>query len=44
MAMTITFVNFQVIRSSEHLASHITFVAINVYMLLNFIKTRLEAE
>jgi len=33
LAMTITFVNFQVIRSSEHLLSHITFIAMNFFML-----------
>ena len=38
MAMLITFVNYQVIRSSEHLASHITFVAVNIYMLIEVIR------
>jgi dolichyl-diphosphooligosaccharide--protein glycosyltransferase len=42
MAASITFVNFQVIRSSEHLASHFTFLAINCYVLLNLLRSGLD--
>uniref|UniRef100_A0A7S3CNR1 dolichyl-diphosphooligosaccharide--protein glycotransferase n=1 Tax=Strombidium rassoulzadegani TaxID=1082188 RepID=A0A7S3CNR1_9SPIT len=44
MAMTITFVNFQVIRSSEHLASHITFLAMNAYVILSYIRQNLAED
>jgi dolichyl-diphosphooligosaccharide---protein glycosyltransferase len=42
LAMLITFVNFQVMRSAEHLASHFTFVAINLFVLGTYIKNGLE--
>ena len=41
MAMLITFVNFQVIRSSEHLASHCVFFVMNAYVLINYVKKNL---
>jgi len=44
MAMLITFVNFQVMRSSEHLASHITFVAVNAYILIDYLRRTLKAD
>lgn len=44
MAMLITFVNFQVVRSSEHLASHLTFVAMNIFVVIMYIKDNLEAK
>lgn len=44
MAMLITFVNFQVIRSSEHLFSHLTFVAINVFVVIMYIKDNMDAK
>ena len=42
LAMLITFVNFQVVRSSEHLASHITFFAMNVFVIFDFISKNLH--
>jgi dolichyl-diphosphooligosaccharide--protein glycosyltransferase len=44
MAMLITFVNFQVIRSSEHLASHCVFFVMNAYVLIDYVKKNLQAE
>ena len=44
MAMLITFVNFAVIRSSEHLASHCVFFAMNAYVFVNYVRTNLKAE
>lgn len=41
MAMLITFVNFQVIRSSEHLLSHITFISMNIFVIICYIKENL---
>ncbi len=41
MAMLITFVNFQVIRSSEHLLSHITFVSMNIFVLICYVRENL---
>jgi len=42
MAMLITFVNFAVIRSSEHLASHIVFFAMQAYVVVNYIKDHMN--
>ena len=42
MAMLITFVNWQVMRSSEHMISHLTFVAMNAFMLVVLIKRNLD--
>jgi dolichyl-diphosphooligosaccharide--protein glycosyltransferase len=44
MAMLITFVNFQVVRSSEHLASHCVFFVMNAYVLIEYVKKHLQAE
>lgn len=44
LAMLITFVNFQVIRSSEHLLSHITFWCMICYVTLSYIKQNLLEE
>jgi dolichyl-diphosphooligosaccharide--protein glycosyltransferase len=44
MAMLITFVNFQVIRSSEHLASHCVFFIMNAFVAINYVKQNLKAE
>jgi len=44
MAMLITFVNFAVIRSSEHLASHCVFFVMNAYVLIEYVKKNLQAE
>jgi dolichyl-diphosphooligosaccharide--protein glycosyltransferase len=41
IAMLITFVNFQVIRSSEHLLSHITFISMNIFVIICYIKENL---
>jgi dolichyl-diphosphooligosaccharide--protein glycosyltransferase len=42
LSLLIVFVNYQVMRSTEHLASHLTFVLINVYMVLDFIRNQLD--
>jgi dolichyl-diphosphooligosaccharide--protein glycosyltransferase len=42
MAMLITFVNFAVIKSSEHLASHIVFFAMQAYVIVNYIKDHMN--
>jgi dolichyl-diphosphooligosaccharide--protein glycosyltransferase len=44
LSMLITFVNFQVIRSSEHLASHITFFAMNVFVAVNYIRSNMAED
>lgn len=44
MAMLITFVNFAVIRSSEHLASHLVFFVMNAYVVIEYVKKNLKAE
>jgi len=44
MAMLITFVNFAVIRSSEHLASHCVFFIMNAYVIIMYIRKNLQAE
>ena len=41
MAMLITFVNFAVIRSSEHLASHCVFVIMNAYVVIEYVRKNL---
>lgn len=42
-SLLITFVNYQVMRSAEHLASHLTFAAINIFVFGTYIKQNLEA-
>ena len=42
MAMLITFVNFAVIRSSEHLASHCVFFIMNAYVFIEVIRKNLH--
>ena len=44
LAMLITFVNFQVIRSSEHLLSHITFFSMLFFMVLSYVKSNMKEE
>ena len=44
MAMLITFVNFAVIKSSEHLASHCVFVIMNFYVLVELLKRNVKAS
>jgi len=44
MAMLITFVNFAVIRSSEHLASHCVFFIMNAYVVIEYVRKNLQAE
>ena len=36
LAMTIPFVTFNAIKSSEHLASHAVFVAMNAYVVIQY--------
>lgn len=42
LSLTIVYVNYQVMRSSEHLVSHITFVAMNVFVVIKFIYSKLD--
>ena len=42
LAMQVPFVMFQAIRSSEHMLSHGVFLILQVYMLVQFIKTNLS--
>merc|ERR1712032_343471 len=42
LSMQITFVNFQAIKSSEHMLSHGVFILLQAYMFVQFIKTNLE--
>eukprot|EP00744_Colponema_vietnamica_P000636 GILI01001120.1.p1 GENE.GILI01001120.1~~GILI01001120.1.p1 ORF type:complete len:470 (+),score=149.77 GILI01001120.1:70-1479(+) len=44
LAMEIPFVNFQVITSSEHMASHGVFILLQVYMLHNWVRSMLSAD
>ena len=44
MAMLITFVNFAVIRSSEHLASHCVFFIMNAFVIIQYVQKNLQAE
>ena len=44
LSLTITFVNYQVMRSSEHLVSHITFPAMNVYVVIKWIYSHLDEK
>jgi len=44
LSLLIIFVNYQVMRSAEHLASHITFVAVNVYILADYVRKNLKAD
>lgn len=44
MAMLITFVNYNVIRSSEHLASHCVFFVMNAFVIIDYTKKQLKAE
>jgi len=42
--MTIPFVTFNAIKSSEHLASHCVFFAMNAYVLIEYVRNRLPAH
>jgi dolichyl-diphosphooligosaccharide--protein glycosyltransferase len=45
LAFTIPFVNFNAIKSSEHLASHCVFFAMNAYVVVEFLRKNLpEAQ
>lgn len=44
LAMLITFVNFAVIRSSEHLASHCVFFIMNAFVFIEYVRQNLQAE
>jgi len=44
LAMLIPFVSFNVVYSSEHLASHCVFCIMNVFVLVEFIRVRLPEE
>jgi len=42
MAMLITFVNFAVIKSSEHLGSHLVFFIMNAYVIIEYVQKNLS--
>jgi len=44
MAMLITFVNFAVIKSSEHLASHCVFFIMNAYVVIEYVRKNLTGQ
>jgi len=44
MAMLITFVNFAVIKSSEHLASHCVFFIMNAYVVIEYVRKSLSGQ
>jgi dolichyl-diphosphooligosaccharide---protein glycosyltransferase len=44
LSLLVVFVNYQVMRSAEHLASHITFVVCNAYVLGDYIRQNLQAN
>ena len=44
LAMQITFVNFAVVRSSEHLASHGVFFIVQAYVLIQWLKEKVTQE
>jgi len=44
LSMQIPFVNFQAIRSSEHMLSHGVFILLQVYMFVQFVKTNLSEQ
>jgi len=44
LAMTIPFVTFNAIKSSEHLASHCVFFAMNAYVLVEWLRENLPAQ
>jgi len=44
LSMQIPFVNFQAIKSSEHMLSHGVFILLQVYMFVQFIKTNLSEQ
>lgn len=44
LAMQITFVNFAVIRSSEHLVSHCVFILMQIFVLVEYVRNNLQAE
>ena len=44
LAMQITYVNFAVVRASEHLASHGAFIVLQAYIFIEWLKQRLTTE
>lgn len=44
LSLLIIFVNYQVMRSAEHLASHFTFVVMNLFVICNYIRNNLQEE
>jgi dolichyl-diphosphooligosaccharide--protein glycosyltransferase len=44
LAMTIPFVTFNAIKSSEHLASHCVFFAMNAYVIVEFLRKNLPEQ
>jgi dolichyl-diphosphooligosaccharide--protein glycosyltransferase len=44
LAMTIPFVTFNAIKSSEHLASHCVFFAMNAYVVVEYLRKNLPQE
>jgi dolichyl-diphosphooligosaccharide---protein glycosyltransferase len=44
MAMLIPFVAFNAVKSSEHLASHLVFFIMQIYVIIEYVKTKLPEE
>jgi dolichyl-diphosphooligosaccharide--protein glycosyltransferase len=44
MAMLIPFVGFNAIRSSEHLASHLVYALMNIYVVIEYVRKNLPEE
>jgi dolichyl-diphosphooligosaccharide--protein glycosyltransferase len=44
MAMLIPFVGFNAIKSSEHLASHLVFGIMNIYVIIDHVRKHLAEE
>lgn len=44
LAMTIPFVTFNAIKSSEHLASHAVFFAMNAYVMVEYMRKNLPSQ
>jgi len=44
LAMTIPFVTFNAIKSSEHLASHCVYVAMNAFVVIDYLKKNLPEQ
>jgi dolichyl-diphosphooligosaccharide--protein glycosyltransferase len=44
LAMTIPFVTFNAIKSSEHLASHCVYIAMNAFVVIDYLRKNLPEQ